>query len=91
VTTRGQQNRRDEQVGVDLSTRLALRPKEAAKVLGISERAFREILPRVPHVREGSLVMIPIDSLREWLSREARATGDREDAMVEEILDGFGN
>ena len=76
---------------MDLSTRLALRPKEAAQVLGISERAFRGLLPRVPHVREGSLVMVPVASLREWLSREARATGDREDAMVEEILDGFGD
>jgi hypothetical protein len=41
-----------------LSDRLALRPREAAAALGISERAFRSLLPRLPHVRAGTSVLV---------------------------------
>ena len=49
-----------------LSERLALRPREAAQALGISERKLRELLPELPHVRRGGVLMFPVDSLRGW-------------------------
>jgi hypothetical protein len=66
-----------------LSERLALRPREAAAALGLSERALRSLLPRLPHFREGAAVLIPVDGLRRWLEERARA--EREGlASVEE-------
>jgi predicted DNA-binding transcriptional regulator AlpA len=55
---------------------LALRPREASKALGISERTLWSITtPRgdLPCVRIGTAVVYPVDSLRTWL--EARANG----------------
>jgi excisionase family DNA binding protein len=53
---------------------LAMRPREAAKALGISERLLWEWTSwgLVPHIRLGKAVLYPVDSLREWLQREAR-------------------
>lgn len=53
---------------------LAMRSREAAKALGISERLLWEWTDRgvVPHIRLGKAVLYPVDSLRDWLQREAR-------------------
>jgi excisionase family DNA binding protein len=62
---------------------LALRPREAAKALGVSERSLWEWTHRgdVPHVRIGRTIMYPVDSLREWLNRQAnKAKGGEQDA-----------
>ena len=56
----------------DLSTRLALRPKEAAEALGISERSLRMLLPELPVVRRGKIVLIPVQALRAWLEEQAQ-------------------
>jgi hypothetical protein len=66
--------------------RLALRPREAAAALGISERTLRSLLPRLPHMRLDGAVLIPVDSLRRWLSQNAEAPGDRVDRLVAESL-----
>jgi excisionase family DNA binding protein len=52
---------------------LAMRPREAAKALGISERLLWEWTDRgiVPHVRLGKRIVYPVDVLREWLQRQA--------------------
>jgi excisionase family DNA binding protein len=52
---------------------LALRPREAAKALGVSERSLWEWTHRgdVPHVRIGRTIMYPVDALRAWLNRQA--------------------
>jgi hypothetical protein len=71
---------------VRLDERLALRPKEAAAAIGLSERAFRAILPEVPHVRVGGAVVVPIDSFREWLRNRAKGAANHIDSAVEEIL-----
>ena len=57
----------------ELADRLALRPREAAQMLGISERLLRTVLPELPHVRVGGAVLLPVDGLREWLTEEAKA------------------
>jgi len=69
-----------------LTDRLALRPKEAAAVLGLSERTFRSLLPSLPHVRTGGAVLIPVDALRRWLEERAQVEPSRVDAIVTETL-----
>ena len=61
---------------------LALRPREAAWALGISERTLWEWTQRqeVPHVRRGKTVRYPVDALRRWLDEQAGAA--RQEAEV---------
>jgi len=79
---------RDAQLALDLGGRLALRAPEAARALGVSERTFRAWLPRIPHIREGNVVLVPVEPLREWLKRRARAGEHRVDATVRSMLGG---
>lgn len=62
--------------------RLALRPKDAARALGIGERKLWEITADqtsgIPHVRFGRAVVYPVRELRRWLAEQAqRKGGDR--------------
>lgn len=65
----------------DISSPLALRPREAAKALGISTRTLWQMTRdgRIPHVRIGGTtrrtVLYPLDELRAWLARGATTTG----------------
>ena len=51
--------------------RLALRPREAAKAIGISERLLFDL--DVPRCRLNRTVLYPVELLRQWLIE--RATG----------------
>jgi predicted DNA-binding transcriptional regulator AlpA len=54
--------------------RLALRPAEAAKVLGIGQRLLWQETNRgaIPHLRIGAKVVVyPVAALREWLADNA--------------------
>jgi hypothetical protein len=73
-------------VPLDLSSRLALRPREVAQVLGISERLLRQILPELPHTRIGSAVVVRKDMLREWLRERARTEDNRVKIVVNEVV-----
>ena len=55
---------------------LAMRPREASKSLGISERTLWEWTDRgvVPHIRLGKAILYPVDALREWLQKGANTT-----------------
>jgi excisionase family DNA binding protein len=55
-------------------TRLALRPREAAAALGISERTLWTLTDqgRIPHVRLGRCVAYPVDALRKWLADQTQ-------------------
>ncbi|HEX4128504.1 MAG TPA: helix-turn-helix domain-containing protein [Pirellulales bacterium] len=57
---------------------LALRPRDAAKALGISERTLREWTKNgdIPHVRVdgGRAIIYPVDALRDWLRHQAEAS-----------------
>ena len=59
--------------------RLALRPKEAALALGISERLLwsKTNAGDIPHCRVGRTILYPIDLLREWLAQQAIGGTDR--------------
>ena len=52
---------------------LAMQPREAAKALGISERLLWDHTERgaIPHIRLGKAILYPVDSLRDWLKRQA--------------------
>ena len=54
--------------------RLALRPKEAAKALGIGERLLwsKTNCGEIPHVRIGRAVVYPVDLLRAYLAEQAK-------------------
>jgi len=78
---------RDTPARLSLADRIALRPREAAAALGVSERTFRQLLPQLPHVREGGVVLVPVDGLRAWIVERARAQAGATDTAVAEILD----
>jgi excisionase family DNA binding protein len=71
---------------LDLADRLALRPAEAARALGISERTLRSLLPQLPVVRAGGAVLIPVDALRGWLRDRARNGQDEVNEAVRDAL-----
>jgi predicted DNA-binding transcriptional regulator AlpA len=54
---------------------LAMRPRETAKALGISERLLWDWTNRgeVPHIRVGKAILYPVDVLRRWLDEQAAA------------------
>ena len=72
--------------GVRCGHRIALRPKEAAHALGVSERTLRQMLPELPIVRHGGVVLLPVGSLRAWLEKRARIATAQSDAMAEELI-----
>ncbi len=57
----------------DLRRRLALRPREAAAALGISEKKLRELLPELPHRRCAGVLLFSVTGLRAWLDGERPA------------------
>lgn len=56
-----------------VSTQLALRPRAAAKAVGISLRLLSTLTreKRIPHLRLGRAVVYPVAELQKWLSDEA--------------------
>jgi excisionase family DNA binding protein len=59
---------------------LAMRPREAAKAIGVSERTLWQWTDDgyVPHIRRGKVVLYPVDALRDWLR------GETQKAIVED-------
>jgi excisionase family DNA binding protein len=58
--------------------RLALRRRDAAKALGVSERTLWAwtAADEIPHIRRGACVLYPLDALRRWLD-EHTAQGSK--------------
>ena len=55
--------------------RLGLRPREAARALGIGERLLFDLTKRgeIPHARLGSKAIVySVDALRSWLAEQAQ-------------------
>jgi excisionase family DNA binding protein len=69
-------------ISANVSSPLALRPREAAKALGISARLLWQLTKdgHVPCLRVGSgkrrTVLYPLADLQAWLTRQALAKGD---------------
>ena len=75
--------------GVDLSTRLALRPREAAAALGVSERTLRTLRSELVCVRIGGTLLYPVRELEAWLSQRAVSEKNRLDVAVEDVLESL--
>ena len=71
----------------NLNSRLALRAKEAAAALGMSERKFRDISSRLPAVWIDSVKLFPVEALRRWLDDEAEKQQAAGDQLANDILD----
>lgn len=60
---------------VDLRSRVALRPSEAAAAMGISPRTLAQMLAdrrcTLPRTKIGNVVLIPCDGLRAWIAEQA--------------------
>ena len=78
--------RERDQEPLHLADRLALRPAEVARALGLSERSVRQILPELPHTRIGTAVVVPVDELRRWLRDRAQQERGAVDRAVDEVL-----
>ena len=67
----------DQGPEVESGPRLALRPKEAARALGIGERLLWSLTNRglIPHMRLGKAVVYPVAALETWLAVKARQKG----------------
>ncbi len=63
---------------------LALRPRDAARELSISERLLWEWTRSegLPHVRVGTVVLYPVDGLRQWLNERSNRQADSPDAAL---------
>jgi excisionase family DNA binding protein len=70
-----------------LADRLALRPAEATKALGISEKTLRKWMREreLPYARLDGVVLIPRGSLERWIE-EHLTTDSETNRLVDEIL-----
>lgn len=67
----------DVQDGSGLS--LGLRPREAAKALGIGERLLwsKTNAGEIPHLRIGRVIIYPVDLLRDWMAEQVAISTPR--------------
>lgn len=63
---------------------LALRPRDAARELSISERLLWDWTSSegLPHVRIGTVVLYPVDRLRQWLNDRSNSLADSPDTAL---------
>ncbi len=54
-------------------TKLALRPREASKALGIGERLLWQLTAdgRIPYIKVGRCTLYPVRELQDWLTERA--------------------
>ena len=76
---------------LDLSGRLALRPKEAAEALGVCEKTLRQIGTEIGRVHRGNVVLYPVEALYEWLRRHTEAPEDAINRIVKDELDALSS
>ena len=73
-----------------LADRLALRPKEVAQAVGVSEKTLRKWMrdDGLPYLRLDGVVLIPRGQLEAWMAARVD-TENRSTVLAEEILDGL--
>lgn len=59
--------------GLGLQGRLALKPKEAAPLIGVGNNTIYQLCHRAdfPAIKVGAGIIIPVDALRQWLNNQA--------------------
>ena len=75
---------------VGLSARIALRPREAAAALGVSDRTLRKWVrdEGLPYFKLDGTICIPVADLERWMADRRQST-HRSDEIVDEILRDF--
>ena len=73
---------------VPVTDRIALRPRELAAALGVSERVVRHWMrsESLPYVRLGGAVVIRVSSLERWLADREVVDADRAEEIARDIL-----
>lgn len=58
----------------DTPAPLALRPKDAAPLLGVSERHLWTLTNQglIPHIRLGRAIVYPVDLLKAWMAEQVK-------------------
>lgn len=58
----------------NLALKLSLRPREAAKAIGISARTLWTLTQQgeIPHTRLGRSVLYPVEALQRWLQERSQ-------------------
>lgn len=71
-----------------IESRLALRPKEVSKALGVGERTVRKWMrdDALPYRQLDGVVLIPRRALEQWLEERIKKESKVDD-LVSEILD----
>ena len=69
-----------------LQNRMALSIAEAASVVGLSENAFRTVLPEIERVNVGRRIVIPVRALERWLAERSRNEPHEDDKLAAEML-----
>lgn len=78
------------ETSLELSGRLALRPKEAASALGISGRTLRDWMRNedLPYLQVDRSILIPTAGLIQWMAARVESHATTE-ALANEILNEF--
>ena len=77
---------------VNPSERLALDVEQAAALVGLSTRAFREyLLPRCPKFYVGRRILIPRRPFERFVDELARDESDRQEATASDLMSRIGN
>lgn len=60
-------------IAAGLQGRLALKPKEAAPLIGVGNNMIYQLCHRAdfPAIKVGAGIIIPVDALRQWLNNQA--------------------
>ena len=74
---------------IDLNTRIALRPKEAAEALGVSGRTLRTWMrdEELPYIQIDRGILIPIADLKEWINERRIRKSTAADLAAEILAD----
>ena len=64
---------KNQELPIAPTPRLALRPRDAARALGVGERMLWSLTNagRIPHVKIGRATLYPIRALEQWLAEQA--------------------
>ena len=76
--------------GPDLRNRLALSIAEAAKVVGLSENAFRRVLPEIERIYVGRRVLVPVAAIEAWLRAGASRDEIQSDSVLDDLMKDLG-
>lgn len=63
-----------------MTDRLMLRPAEAGDAIGVSRSKVYELIAagKIPSVRVGGCVRVPVDALKAWITSQVKEQAERQ-------------